>query len=738
MIRAAGFLCLLFGIQTSSVAGWPEAFPEELIEEIQAAKKLYSGWGLERHVRRFGMIARRPDDGIWQVDWDSQTPVYETQQRFLRSEERFRRDSFLPKKDRRILAFDGHVARVRDRSYAQNGPIDRLTVAYYRQLAPVLPHSILIDQLAGPPTGWIFDDALAQRTLLSGAVSPDITVNKVDSDGHSCWKISWQATRDDEGGLISFCDIFLARDQDLMPIRQTFITPINRIVSDECYVTLEGLQKCPDQGRWLPDRVKVKRLYDSEERAVLIDFKWSDAHQDSAVFSRLETLAPALEKPVKTAVAAYQPTSLLTNGANGIPTQPIRGMSGYGRPFSVTSVGIAFLLMLLLLPLCVRTRPGIRLRTRIKQHPMLFTTLGLLSTVIVGYLATYPPGWSQYGIALMLTGTFGLVWIVATCILAGDRTISIRLALCTALCAAITFSGYSMGGKRMAVRERMIREIRDGGGQVMMGLWRLDEPGLYLPRPLDVLLGEAWTGRASKAAVAEHHFTADNVENWCLDEVRWLGIGSESPTSFKVSGHPFSKLRNKSSLWTVCVSGGSIDATAVDELKLFPSLVDLHFDCNYQPIEPNLRELDLERLQLTRPLVDDRLLQILDQLTSLESVTLIQPKFTMKTSRLERVRVKNVFVEYASLDARGLAFLGKLDTVLHFSNCKFRTNASGRIRLDQPSYVEFVECDLDDQTLRRLSGSPHLEIVMLRQTDVTLTGIENFSKSSPAVSVLLQ
>ena len=186
------------------------------------------------------------------------------------------------------------------------------------------------------------------------------------------------------------------------------------------------------------------------------------------------------------------------------------------------------------------------------------------------------------------------------------------------------------------------------------------------------------------------------------------------------------------------MNGGSLDATAVEELRSLPSLVDLHLDCNYQPIEPNLQELGLERLRLTRPLVDDRLLQVLDQLTTLESVTLIQPKFTRKKSRVERFRVKNVFVEYASLDHEGLSVLGKLDTLLHFSNCKFKTNASGRIRLDQPSYVEFVECNLDDQTLLRLSGSPHLEIVMLRQTDVTLTGIENFSKSSPSVSVLLQ
>ncbi|MEM6471301.1 MAG: hypothetical protein AAF802_17200 [Planctomycetota bacterium] len=739
MLRLVGlFFGLLVVCVSSLAAQWPDAFPPDFIAEVEATRALYSDWGMERHVRRFGLIERRSDEELWEIDWSSQPAVRESEQRFLRSNQRFRRDTFAPKREKRIFSFDGEIARMRDSHYAQNGPLDAMALSFATQVAPVVPHSVLVDRVTGPPIGWLFDAQLAERSLKTGAVQSGITVEAIEYEGRSCWQVKWKAIRDDEGGLVSMCTVMLDRDQHLLPIHQVFLTPINRLVQDECYISLESVQESPDGSLLLPKRVHVSRAYDQDQRAVIVDFKWNGAFDQPAMFSNLDTLSPSLAKPARVAVANFQPMSLVAGGPGGTPTQPISGIKVLPRSFSVTSISIACLLLLALLPLVARTRIGKSVREWIRRRPLITGIVGVLATSGIGYMATFPPGWAEYGLTLMLAGAFGFMWIFATFVLAGERRVSIRLALFGALCAALTFSGYSMGGKRMAVRERMIREIRDGGGQVVMGVWRLDEQGLYLPRPLDRVLGEAWTGRASKAAVANDLFTADNVKNWCLDEVRWLGIGSNEPEPYTVSGHPFAKLRNKDSLWTVCVRGGSLDDTAFDELTNFSSLVDLHFDCNYQPVEERLESLDLERLWLTQPMVDETLLRLLERMTTLESVTLINPRFPKHEGRTPAAHLKNVIVEFASLDRDGLTALGGIDAKMQFANCRFRVTGTEPIVLERPQLLEFGDSDLNDQTLKLFTESPELRMIVLRNTAVSLTGLENFSATNPGVSLLLQ
>ncbi|MEO1618893.1 MAG: hypothetical protein AAFV88_23790 [Planctomycetota bacterium] len=738
MCRVTAFLLVLLAASSVSRAGWPEAFPKALIEEIEATQQQFRAWGLRREIRRYGIIDRRPDGELWEIDWENRPAVATIDERFLRQGERFRCDRYLPKKERRSITFDGQVARMRDNFFAQNGPIDQMSLSFATQYAPGVPHAILVDYFTAPPISWIFDESDATRLQKSGSVHPDVRVQESEHEGHPCWRIRWTATRDDEGGLISSCEVFLARDRQLFPIQQSFITPINRLIRDECRITIDEFERSADDRLWLPKRVKVGRGYADDQRAILVNFHWSPDYVDESIYSQIETLAANLEKPVKVKPGVYQPAPLLSNGIGSVPARPLSAIKVYRRPFSVTSVLVAGILFLALMPLVARTRIGIRTRGWIRAHPLRTGMVGIATTLLFGYAATYPPGWAQYGLSLMLTGVFGFAWILATFTLSGERTVSIRLSMCAALCAAVTFAGYSMGGKRMAVRERMIRDIRDSGGQVAMGRWRLDEPGLYLPRPLDRFLGEAWTGRASQAAVEQEIFTADNVQNWCLDEVRWLGIASAIKQPFQVSGHPFSKLRNKDSLWTVCVDGGGLDATAFDELSRFPSLVDLHFDCNYQPVDDQIQSIPLERLWLTKPLVDDQLLRLLGEMKSLEGVTLISPKFADHDSQLQAVRIKSVEVQFASLDEMDLKVLGKLDSRLLFTNCRFVPQSSGPISMAHPSLLEFIDSDLNDKLLKRFTDMPALQHITLRRTDVSLSGIEAYSSVTNDISVFLE
>lgn len=712
---------------------------QHLLSELENTKQLYSKWGISRQTRRYGTIALDPqEDRVRSIDWLTQTPVRSVNERFLRSGERFRSDCFAPEPERRFLAFDGIYGRVRDHQTLFNGPLPKLTSVFEDDFAQRLPHSILIDYFYAPNLVWLFGRGdtppMSNRSFVFGKIK----ISQQEVDGHPCWRVRWRALRDETGEIFTDCDILMSRERNLLPIRQVFRTPVRSNVAELRDVRTDEFQRDPASGLWFPKEVTAACSLGSDLQVTRYSFQLSDLHADTEIYSQAPIIAAKHSKPPKATVAQYARYPVLSDIRRSLWNSS-SGNESYRRKTAGSGLIGLFALFAVVSFALRMTRLGRLLREFIGRHRTMLGVTGIILTVCVGLLASYPPGWMGYGLAMMFAGVFGVGWIGFSMLMIGEKKVSIKVALFAAACIAIFFGGYSKGIKRMQVRQRMISEVRDGGGQISMGLWRLDEDGLFLPGNLRRLLGEAWSGRANRAAIEQESFTEKNVNKWCLDEVQWLGIASQQELPFDLDSRALANINRTDSLWTLHVEDGYLGDDAFGQLSRFNRLIDLYYDCQYRPVSSKIAAVpELERVWLTNAVVDEALFESLRGIKTLEYVTLIKPRIGNCDQPVAIPNLLGIEIQHATLNPQDLNSLGNLPTELVFVNCKFNVPISAEVSLPATTTVSIQTGDLNDQSLLKFCDSPKLTRIRMAGTNVSVDGVEAFSGVRPEVSISLE
>jgi hypothetical protein len=710
-----------------------------LRDEADGVRGEYRRWGLRRTYEEYeGVTFSGEGDPLQTIDWSAQRPVQHGEERFLRFGESFRSDRFLPKSTRRTFAYDGQIARVRSTTRLHNGPLHNMSMPFPDNFAPLLPHCLLAPPMFAPEIDWIFGESEVQAATGTTSVDGEVQVAAEELDGHRCWHVSWRAVRDDEGGVTTFCDVFLARDRGLLPLYQVFRTPVSVDTVEHATISMDAFQREPQTGRWFPRKASAVRQVGEVAWLTRLTFEIDRSDRQPEIFSNVPAVNGEHVAPPAAAVAPFAAQPILTQ-LPGPGTHSVEAVQEFRLKFALSAALLVIAALGVVAATLTYTRLGRLSREFFRRHRNLVGWTGLVFTIAFASLCTMPPGWSRFGLTLMMSGGFALAWIALSVVLWGDRKLSIRTALAIAAATALLFAGYSAGIRRMETRQRMIRQIRDRGGEVVIGLWRLDEEGLLLPRFLERLLGEAWTGRASRAAVEQRQFNAETMRRWCLDEVRWLGVASAEGKRFEIDGESIAELRDTRGLWTFHVEGGRLTGTAFEELKRFDRLIDLYFDCHGRDVARQIGELpELERLWLTHAVVNDDLVNKLARIETLEQLTLIAPRFENLERVDPRLQLKVIAVRNTDLSPRDMEILGKFPAELELSDCRFQFGQDSPVVLDHTPILAIRNSDLDNESLARLSRSPTLGFVDLTHTNVSAAGVEAFSELRPDVLVMIE
>ena len=158
-----------------------------------------------------------------------------------------------------------------------------------------------------------------------------------------------------------------------------------------------------------------------------------------------------------------------------------------------------------------------------------------------------------------------------------------------------------------------------------------------------------------------------------------------------------------------------------------------------QPIAKEIGLLpELERLWLTNAMITDELIETLRGVDTLDYVTFIKPQFGDCKLPHQDLSILGIEIQYANLTEKALNSLGQIATALSFLDCHVKLPASGQVTLTFPHSISFQNSDLSDQSMLQLSDSPRLVSVDLRGTEVSIDGVEAFSKLRPEVYLLAE
>ncbi|MCD0461209.1 hypothetical protein [Roseiconus lacunae] len=708
-----------------------------VVGKLSKVADRYDEWGLTRTTRHFGEFEDLSHEDVMGTDWASQTCDLDYHENFLRQGLCYRAERLSPEHRRMRCCFDGTLARIRSPFGLINGPERAVVGAFEESFRLSCPHTAIISASLGPSIEWLFSPDLAERMFTNRFALGPITVKQGDIDGHSCYQVQWRTIAERDGHLIH-CDVSFAKDRDLLPIREQFKTSVSASAREIRTATTTSFQQ-DSRGRWFPQQVMVSTNYGKLAHVSQLSFDLNRQFQDRSVYSDGSALLAVHENPPPALVKPYASPELLT-------TEPERGFqSGHTLLADQGHVLVMIIASVLISSGLVvwgmwRTRTGAAFRHACDEHRVIVGLVGIVATGAFGGLCSVPPGWTTFGVASICSGAFGLGWILLQMLLFGETKVSLRTTFCAATAFAILIAGYSMGFKRMKVRDRMLDEIRYSGGQVVVGLWHLDEEGLFLPAPLAEFFGEAWTGRARRAAVEATSFRGPNVERWCMEELRWLGVASEMNTDFQVDADALQAIGDDAMMWTFHADNGYLDDDGMSELSRFASLVDLHFDCQQKPVSERIGELkNLERVWLTDPIVDDQLFDRLSRAPRLDSVYLINPEFSVEPLRPVERKFKTVEIRHASIDHEDMQKLGKIPTSLAFVHCKFDfAKTHTPVGMDRTRTLVVHGCGMDDESLVAMGDSPQLTWFHLGETNVTVRGIEAFSKAHPSIPITLE
>ncbi|MFU7559194.1 hypothetical protein ACMFWY_10980 [Roseiconus sp. JC912] len=709
----------------------------ELTVKLANTAKQYDQWGLVRTLVNYGDVSDIDVESIAKLDWGSCDPQLTLQDRILRHGDRYRTERVLPEDRRLRCTFDGTLARIRSTFGLVNGPKEMVLGAFEEPFEFSCPHVALCSSSFGPSIEWMFDSGLMDSAFRSGFVIGPIEVQQCDVDGHPCSRVDWRTVMKRDGQIVR-CSVSFAQDRGMIPICKEFATQVTGTLWEKRLAKTNTFQT--DQGgRWFPKQADLTVNFRNDYQVTRASYELDDQFHQASVYSDQSAILQVHQNPPPALVKPYTPPEILTTTPQRVfQSDDYLGIVGT----SVITYGGASLLIMILV--CVwfvwRTKMGASIRKFCATHRTFFGTLGIVVTATFGMLCTLPPGWMSFGVTFMVTGVFGLLWIVFQMILFHDARITIRTMLCGAAAVAVMFAGYNVGVKRMLARQKMIEDVRTTGGQVVVGLWHLDEEGLFLPTALANQFGEAWTGRASRAAIEQTAFSRKNVRTWCLEELRWLGVASDENEDYDVDPAALGEMEGDSLLWTFHADNGYVGDEAMQELSRFHGLVDLHFDCQRRPVSSYLSELKcLERIWLTDVIVDENLFRKLAELPRLESVFLITPEFNTQGIDCSDCRIKSVEVQHGSIDQQAISMLGQLPTYLTFVDCKFNLSAvSQPIDLQQTQSLQVFSSMIDDRALVNFGKAPKLNWFHLGATDVTVEGIESYSRMHPSIPITLE
>ncbi|PNY37316.1 hypothetical protein C2E31_08535 [Rhodopirellula baltica] len=710
-----------------------------LTAQLSQAAENYQSWGVRKETALYPKVARSTYDDALNTKWNKVDAEQTTCEAMLRLGEKYRTELTSPA-DRRIrCCFDGTIARVRSTHGVVNGPESRVARSFENRFDYVCPHITLTSTHYTPSIDWLYSPESVQNVFAFGYQINGIEIRSAEIDGHPCDRVSWFATMERDGQIL-YCDLYLARDRNYIPIRMEFGTPAFVPAVENLVTNVDAFQQ-DEQGRWFPHQVTLVKNHGKTFQVAKSTYELTPQFDQTRLYSDSSAILDQHHSPPPATVKPYASPELLTTVQQryfGLGN-PILGID-VGQKLVVYWVALILTILLSVAWVVHRTSLDKSLRDYFMHHRFLFGVIGISMTALFGVICMLPSGWLTFGFTLMAMGLFGLAWIAMQKILFRETKISILSTLFAAAAIAIMMSGYSMGTKRMKIRQQMIDDIRNTGGQVAIGMWRLDEEGLFLPAPIVDVLGEAWSGRAHRAAIEQQSFNRKNVKRWCLDEVRWLGIASATGEPFDVDVEAISAIKNKQLLWTFHADQGYLNDDAISELTKFSGLVDLHFDCQGRPLSKRVHALhSLERIWLTNAVVDDELLRTLADVPQLESLCLINPSFVYGPCELNQCGLQAIDIMHATVDHQAMRLLGQLPTFLSFTDCKFNfQNAPSPVELTKTHSMMVLSSQIDDRSLVSMGQSPNLDWLHVGNTNITIDGIEQFSQMHPRVPVSLE
>ena len=710
--------------------------------EVQAAANAYQQFGLSRRVRMYSEMRVDKDPVISAtVDWSEHAPSTTVNELFLRHGERFRMDRILQNKVRSYQGFDGKVARQRINALAINQPAAGLRTGSGDAIANLLPHCLLNVGLDLPSMGWVFGSTVPmQRSAYEGGKGSDFECEPDSYKGSDGWRVRWLAQFGSDSHMVYRCEAFLASKYSALPVYQRYQLIESGEVRELVQIYADQFQRSEHDGLWYPKRVIGTRAKRNDEVDVFeATYAWNDSFADLEQFSDLPVSEAALKKPVKATVAAFTPQSLLDEMPGNILPLYYSSMEEFQRFWIWVLV---YLIVMFAMLVCFIRYTGIGrwLRNCVADHPSAFCCGGLLLALPLAYLASQPLGWSSHGLTLIITGAFLLVWMGLVMFVSGQYRITMRMSLALSVTCALIFSGLSVGHRRVAPRSNFIADLQKGGGKVVTGAWLYDDDRLFLPPQLEPLVGPAWRGKTSQAVVMVNSLQHGRPEHWSLDEVRWLGIASPTEDGFVLDASLINRMPSSENLWTLKLQKGGLTDDGIEKLKRFPRLVDLSIDCEQQDMPESITELkSLERLTLTHATVDAALLSCLAQMECLQVVNLIKPVFdtTDQPPAFDQY-IEELHVQFASLDGQAFELLGAVAETLQVVDCKCTIGVDEAPQVSKVEQLTIGSSEFGNLDLNRIRCGESLRWMRLRDTNVNIEGIDQYSMRYPSASLTLE
>jgi len=314
----------------------------------------------------------------------------------------------------------------------------------------------------------------------------------------------------------------------------------------------------------------------------------------------------------------------------------------------------------------------------------------------------------------------------------GRRSFSIRTMLWLAVCVSLVCAGYTQGLNRFQIRQRMIAEVRDAGGQIKVVDWGSHPDAVRLPAMVSGWLGEGYGGYVRDMVVPSGQFTADNLRRWSLREVENLTVRYPPGTSQAVDLEVLRAIPPDGRLKQLHFWSARLTPPALSRLAEQRMLQHLAFDCQGQSIPETFVEIPaLESAELHRVRLDTSSMRVLAESTALEFLTLTAPVFTPDVTADQTPRPQFLSIRSATITPDGLRTL-----------CRFGDSAlvlNGNCRIDSPVAVPDATLDglyfsggnLNDKMLSRIGSLGNIRWVTLVRTAVTHDGFEAFSERHP-------
>ena len=374
-----------------------------------------------------------------------------------------------------------------------------------------------------------------------------------------------------------------------------------------------------------------------------------------------------------------------------------------------------------------------------------YGVLGLLVVVCVFGILSIVPGWLEHGLAAMVAGCVGLLWILVTLCLTRRFTLSIML--CAVASIAMVMSGYQGIIEKMIKKDRMLTMIRDAGGDVsFVGLPQHSGPmafsselGLIVPVPKSY---RHTLSRVYCAWIPNHIFTPANVVRWPLNGSEVM-IQCESKLDV-VDATALEMLPK--SCPGIGIQRGRLDRRGVQALKRFDRLEVFVFSLNDEPIPGWISDLnDLRTIRLYDAAVGQADTDKIAGLSKLRHVLLCDSRIRdpkcastpRHPDQLHRVSlvgctVDSTMIQWCgSMLADGNEFHGYLEIGPATLPDSWQNVPAAQVQWIRD--VDSFAAPLTDQHLMSMTQWPNLQKVRLTTSKVTKAGAEAFKKARPDV-----